>query len=296
MPRADVITNPISGRPGRAQAVGEFRDALVRRGWDVRVLATEHAGHGAELARNAAAAGADAVVAAGGDGTVNVVVAGLLAAGPAAPPLAILARGTSNLVARDLGIPLDPAGAAAVVAGGACRRLDTAAVGGRTMVACAGVGWDAHVVRTLAAGRTGHIRLTTWLGPIRAALRDYRFPVFRVATDGAEPVDCVLALFLNCRPYARFLRPAPDARPDDGLLDAVLVRPPGRGRLGRLAWRAWRGTMAGDPSVVAVRCARADVTSDGPVPVQIDGDDAGETPADVAVRPGAIRVLVPARA
>lgn len=295
MPRADVILNPISGSSAGRRAVETFRASLEAAGWDVRFRPTERAGHAPELAREAAASGADAVVAAGGDGTINEVARGLLAAGADAPPLAVLARGTSNLLARDLGIPFDPRGAAAVVAAGAVRRIDAAAIGERTMLCCAGAGWDAHVVRELSARRTGHIRVSTWFGPIRSALRDYAFPEIRVTADGAPPVTGVLVLVLNCRPYAKFFAPAPAARPDDGALDVVVVLPEGRSRLPRLAWKAWRGTMQSDPCVRAFRAREVRLEADVPVPLQVDGDAAGTIPAAVTLAPLALRVLAPTR-
>jgi diacylglycerol kinase (ATP) len=293
VPRADVILNPHAGSRRRARETALLAAELEARGWEVRPLPTQRAGHARELALRACADAADVVVAAGGDGTVNEVATGLLEAGAGAPPLAIHPRGTSNLVARDLGIPLDARGAARVVVEGVLRALDVTDVGGRTMLACAGVGWDAHVVHAMTACRRGPIELRSWIGPLASALRDYRFPRFRVTPAGGAPVECVMALFLSCRPYARFLVPAPAAVPDDGLLDLVLVRPEGARRLGRLAWRAWRGRMAGDPSVVALRAASAQVDSDGPVPVQVDGDAAGHTPVGVRLRPRRLHVLVP---
>ena len=299
--RADIVVNPISGSSAAKASLARFRAELERAGWDVRLRPTERAGHAPDLAHAAALDGASAVVAAGGDGTINEVASGLLRAGAAAPPLAVLARGTSNLVAREFGIPFDPVGAARTLAGGAVRTLDTVDIGAsgpsgpvrRTMLACAGAGWDAHVVAALAAKRRGHITVRTWFAPIASALRDYDFPVFRVEAPGEPPREAVLALFLNCRPYAKFFTPAPGARPDDGLLDAVIVSPDGRDHLPRIAWRAWRRTLAADPCVTIVRAASFRIAADRPVPLPVDGDPAGAVPADLTVRRGALRIFVP---
>lgn len=298
MPRADVVLNPISGSSGGKRALEAFRRTLAAAGWDVRFRPTERAGHAPDLARAAAAEGANVVVAAGGDGTLNEVACGLLAAGPSAPPLGIFPRGTSNLVARDLAVPLDPRGAAAVIAAHVTREIDvgeTASADGtiRTMLACAGAGWDAAVVEALTEKRRGHITPWTWYGPIRRTLREYAFPVVRVRAGDGPAREAILALFLNCRPYARFFTPAPDARPDDGLLDAVLVGPGARRRLGRIAWLALRGRMADDPAVEMVRAAEFRVESDGPVPFQVDGDVGGATPVTLRLRPRALRVVAP---
>ncbi|MCE9636700.1 MAG: hypothetical protein K8T90_13435 [Planctomycetes bacterium] len=301
VPRADIILNPISGSSRAAASLALFRAELERGGYQVRLRPTERAGHAPDLAFEAAADGAAVVVAAGGDGTLNEVASGLLRAGPGAPPLAVLARGTSNLVAREFGVPFDPVGAARVLLGGTVRTMDTVGIRAagssgpitKTMLACAGAGWDAHVVAALAAKRKGHIQVSTWFGPIASALRDYDFPVFRVDAPGEPPREAVLALFLNCRPYAKFFTPAPAALPGDGLLDAVLIAPDGRSHLPRIAWRAWRRTLAADPCVTVVRATSFRVASERAVPLQVDGDPAGATPADLIVRPATLRILVP---
>ena len=210
-------------------------------------------------------------------------------------------------------MPFNAREAAIVAADGEPFQIDAADVTdstgrpARTMLACAGVGWDAHVVRALAENRKGHITFGTWLRPIASALRDYRFPRFRVtATSGADAgrvEEGVFAIALNCAPYAAFFLPEPAARPDDGLIDLLLVRNASALTMLRLAWKArrfghrrnTRNTMANDGAVVTLRGRSFRIDGDTAVPYQIDGDVGGVTGVDILVRPRAIRLMRPMR-
>jgi diacylglycerol kinase family enzyme len=163
------------------------------------------------------------------------------------------------------------------------------------VVACAGIGWDAHVVRELAARRRGHIRMRTWLGPIASAIRTYDFPRFRVTAADGRHAEGVIAFALNARPYAAFFRPLPETRTDDGLLDVAIVDRAGFLRLVRLAWNAWRSPrgIEGLPGVTVLRSPSFRVESERDVPWQADGDVGGRTPVDMLVEPAAVRFFRP---
>jgi YegS/Rv2252/BmrU family lipid kinase len=288
-----VVVNPISGSARRGRAVDRFAAALRSADVAVEVRPTERAGHGRELATAAAGEGADAVVAAGGDGTVNEVATGLLRSGDTATPLALLPLGTANLLARDLGVPFDPEGAARTLLEGEAAPIDTAEAAGRTFVCCLGVGIDAHVVQALHDARRGHIRMASYVRPVLRAFRTYAFPTFRVTTGEGETHEAVLALFLNTPTYAGFFRPVPDARPDDGLLDALLLLRGGRSRLPRWAWAARRGTLPARRDARVVRSASFRVEAGTALPWQVDGEVGGATPVDILIRPSALRVVRP---
>jgi diacylglycerol kinase (ATP) len=289
-----IVVNPISGSGSRERALREFVSALEDGGVAVRVRPTRGPGDGAVIAREESAAGADVVVAAGGDGTVNDVATGLAAAGSGAAALAILPRGTSNLVARDLALPFRARDNARVVLGGATVPMDLGAVNGRTFVACVGVGWDAHVVKLLSKARSGHIRFATWVRPIAQALLEYEFEPLRVVAEDGRTAEGAFAIVFNTRPYAAFFTPVPGARRDDGLLDVLVLAKGGLADLPRWAWKGRAGTLGGDRSATVLRSARFRIEAAKPLPVQIDGDVGGETPLDILVRPAAIRVIAPA--
>jgi YegS/Rv2252/BmrU family lipid kinase len=291
---AAIVVNPIAGSRARVRALDAFCAALREGGMDVRVRHTTRVGEGALLAEEEARAGADFVVAAGGDGTVNDVAAGLANVPSARAALAILPRGTSNLVARDLGLPFRATDTARIVLEGRTAPMDLGVVNGRVFVACVGVGWDAHVVRLLAKARRGHITFSTWTGPIARAAVGYEFRPLRVSIPGGASAEGEFAIVLNTRPYAAFFQPVPGARRDDGLLDALVLRKGGLLDLPRWAWKARFGALDKDGSATHLRAAAFRVEADTPLPVQIDGDVGGETPLDILVRPAAVRVVVPA--
>jgi diacylglycerol kinase (ATP) len=290
-----LVVNPISGSPRRRNAVERYLTTLERGGLSVRVHPTRAPGDGARAAREAAAAGVRFVVAAGGDGTVNEAATGLLAA-PPGTALAVLPLGTSNLVARHLGIPLRPPEAAAeAVLRPDVVTIDVGRAGDRTFVACAGIGLDAHIVADLAARRRGHIRYLSYAGPMWRTVRRYGMPVVTVQdTDSGHTVEGTQVIVLNMRPYAAFLEPAPDASAVDGLLDVVVLSGSGAARVLRWSLRAIRSRLLDDPDATRLRCRAVRVTSTVPAPVQIDGDVGGTTPVDMLVSPRALRILRPA--
>ena len=150
-------------------------------------------------------------------------------------------------------------------------------------------------MRLLARARKGHIGFHTWAVPIARALASYTFsPLHVTATDGTT-AEGVFALVFNTRPYAAFFTPAPNARCDDGLLDALVIRRGGALDVPRLTWKGLRGTLPGDASVTLLRSTGFRVEAPEPLPWQIDGDVGAETPVDILVRPGALRVMRPAR-
>jgi YegS/Rv2252/BmrU family lipid kinase len=293
--RVAIVVNPISGSGSRARALAEFTDALADAGLEAVVHPTRGPGDGARIAKEAAAAGVDVVVAAGGDGTVNEVARGLVEIPAArAPALGVLPRGTSNLVARDLGLGFRVRDAARVVIDGAATPMDVGYANGRLFVACVGVGWDAHVVRLLAKARKGHIGFSTWLAPIAKAAVEYEFAPMRVVASNGASAEGVFAMFFNTRPYAAFFTPLPDARRDDGRIDALVLKRSTFLDMPRWAWKGRFGTLASDESATVLLGREFRVESARALPVQIDGDVGGETPVDILVKPAALRVLVPA--
>lgn len=296
MPTAVVIWNPISGRGLRQRALEELQQSLSQAGWALVSRPTAHAGHARELAAEAGREACDVVVAAGGDGTLNEVASGVLSVADATTRVAALPCGTSNLVAREFGLPFDAAGAARTIVEGRSRRVDVVSAGEGLFIACAGVGWDAHVVAAIARARRGHISFATYVLPSLRATLQYEFPPFSVTTAEGEQYEANTLLALNTRPYAAFFRPLPDARPDDGLLDLVLLRGRRRSRVAAWMYRSWRGTLADAPDAVHVRTTGLRIESSVPVPVQVDGDVGGTTPLDMLVRPRALELVVPSSA
>lgn len=271
--------------------------AALRHDLKVDVAETSHRGHAVGLARRARSDGLDLVVAVGGDGTVNEVVNGLLdeAAGPRTPDLAIVPGGSTNVLARNLGIPEDPIEATGqlldAVRSGRRRPLGLGRLDERWFTFCAGVGYDADVIRAVeelrARGRRSTLPLYT-----RAAVRRFfaqpdrrRGGPLTLERDGADPVPGIaLAVVTNCAPWtyldSRPLNPTPQASFDTGLDLFALTRLPLVGTLRHLAEITLtdRGPRGRDVILLHDQTAFA-LTSSRPVPVQVDGDYLGERTA-----------------
>jgi diacylglycerol kinase family enzyme len=242
-------------------------------------------------------------VAVGGDGTV----AALLNEHPRVP-ITVLPAGTENLFARHFGMTRQPDRVAETIASGRLLPLDLGEAGGRRFALMAGLGFDADVVtrhHLARLGRAHRIRPTSrvaYVEPVLRASLGYDFPALRVQVEDPGPPEELLgsmAFVFNLPRYALGLPIAPTAREDDGLLDLVVFRD--RGPLAALhyLWLVFRGLHLKRPGVWHRRVRRVTISSDSPVPVQLDGDPAGSIepgsgiPWTARVLPRAASVLVP---
>jgi len=286
--RVLVIENPAAGS-GRAQrrAAG-LVSALERRGHRVEWLLTERPGDARRLAGEREGR-VDCIVAAGGDGTLNEVLNGL--ADPARTPLAPLALGTANMLARELGIPVEAEALAARVETESVRRVDMGRVGDTRFLCVVGVGFDAMVTERVARTRRGRLGYRGYVVPIASTFARYRPPRLTARLDGGESVACELAIVGNLRDYGGVLRVTASASCDSGRLDACLFRSARRTELLRYALEASRGRLASDPGVDCRTATRIEIDAARPVPVQVDGEAWGHTPIAIEVEPGAVPIL-----
>lgn len=288
-----AILNPRAGvraRPTR-EAVERGRPTWS----DYAVYLTREAGHATELAREAVAAGADLVVAVGGDGTVNEVARGLLGS-PAA--LGIVPVGSGNGLARALRIPLRPEAALAALEGGARRRVDVGFLNGRPFLNVAGVGFDAVVGHSFhESGRRGGRRgLLGYLRLSLAELRSYRPPrlAIEVAAERLE-LTAFVVTFANGPQYGSGALVNPGARLDDGRLEVVVYENGPWWKTLLAVARLFLGGLERSPGYRRLAGASAIVTADAPVAVHCDGDPAGLAQRiEVTLQPRALEVVVPA--
>jgi YegS/Rv2252/BmrU family lipid kinase len=290
MSRSVLIYNPTAGRQRHAQMLGGILAALRSGGLDVEPVPTTGPGQATELARAQAAAGAESVIAFGGDGTVREVAAGLLGT-PAA--LGILPGGTVNLLALSLGLPRDPLEAARILPRLQPRQHDVGLVNGAPFLMMVSAGLDASVLATLDTRlkwRFGRAAIA-WQG-LREWWR-YPYPRFRVLADG-EPFEASFVAVCNIPYYGGAYALAPDARPHDGRLDLVLFQ--GGGRLSTLAFASGvpRGAHVRRSDVVMRHVREVVFESPPGAFAQIDGDLCAERlPLTVRIAPEPIRVLAP---
>jgi diacylglycerol kinase (ATP) len=237
--------------------------------------------------------GFDLFVAAGGDGTVSAVIDGLAGS---SIPLGIVPTGTANLVARELGIPLDADAAVKLISEAhRTRNIDAMKLGDRLYVLIIGVGFSASVAGGTTKKNKSRFGILAYVGAAVLKVLEFRARHVELVVDGVthkvKPVEVAIA---NCGILAKLLFPqGPDIRVDDGLLDvyvvdaATLVDYP-RYLLSMLTRR---------PAAPRVHCLDAHnsivIRSRRPLPVQADGDVVGTTPIEIKLVPGAVHVFVP---
>lgn len=295
-PKVKIVVNPISGKGRGMKAIPDLRRGFRELGFDVEIIVTERAGQAIQVCY-ALESNVAAVVAVGGDGTLNEVINGV---GDQGVPIAVYSTGTANCIGKEYGIPRNAELFCRMVADGHSLALDVAEQregGASRFHSFLGVGFDAKVVEELSKSRTGAISMATYTRPIMAALKSYKWPPVRVEVDGEE--ICQRASFVivsNIRSYA-IMQAAPAASGTDGLLDVCVFQRPGFLNLFRYAIGAFSNTQFNDTDVLYVQGRHVRLTSEeSEVPVQIDGDNGGYLPVDVQVIPNAVRFIVPAAA
>ncbi len=283
-----IIYNPSAGRFNRGH-FGKVVSELDRLGCDVTIEQTTRRGDAEALAKLADPARVDAVVAAGGDGTIGEVLNGLLGRGL---PLGIIPLGTANVLAAEIGLPPDPQAIASIIAAGTRLRCYPGLAEDRLFLMMAGVGFDAHVVKNTSpvlksiAGKGAYIWAT-----VRQLLRRPPGP-YTVIVQG-QSFAAASVVVGNGHFYGGRYMCTPDARLDEPVFQICLFRDGG-------AWATLRyifGLLGGKlPAMANVTLLKTDhLRIEGPPgdPVQGDGDLVGALPLDIRIADITVDLLAP---
>ncbi len=289
--RAAVVANPTkSGDPYWDRRV---LGVLERAGLPGAVwLPTTADDPGPGQARAALEAGAEVVVVAGGDGTVRSVATVLTGTGV---PLALLPSGTGNLLARNLGIPLEVAAAASVAATGRTLALDVGRLSdGECFAVMAGTGFDAAMLRDAPHAAKAWLGWSAYVLSGLKQLRGAGVDV-EVEVDGVVLARTVRGVLLaNVGELQGGIRLLPRADPTDGLLDVALLAPVGLRDWLHLGRRVWSGREPAGEVLEVLQGRRVTVRTASPQPVQYDGDLVRGAPSlSAEVVPGGLLVRVP---
>lgn len=295
--RVRVIVN---AGGGTFDAGGKAEDARLTEAFaavgieaDVRITEPDDI---ADAFRDAAsAAGLDAVVAGGGDGTLSCAAGQLAGTGR---PLGILPLGTLNHLARDAGIPLDEAGAIALIAAGHVRAIDVAEVNGRVFVNNSSVGLYPDMVRLREAQqeRTGRSKRLAMLSASLASLRSFRRRRLWISASGLDvPIYTPMLFVGNNRYRVNLLALGRRERIDGGELSLYAVRARGRGHLLWAGIRGLFGTLDQQRDFVTYYGPEAEIASSRPaLSVSVDGETVlMETPLRYRTRPKALNIFAP---
>ncbi len=295
--RALIVLNPAAGQEDPLRVRRLLGGAFAVRGAPFDLVETAGAGDAERFARDAVRLGYRAVVAVGGDGTVAEVITGL--AGTQVP-LAVVAQGTGNQVACNLGIPRDVEGAVEVAVHGVPAPMDLGQLAdGRYFALMAGAGWDAEVM----TAATRELKDRWGFGAyLYAGLRKALVPpsaLYSITADGREfTVSAATVIVANVGQIVYDLLPVdlrigPGVSFHDGMLDVCIFAPRTLTDVAAVLWRVARGQYVGDDRMIYLRARDIRIESETPVVTQVDGDVVGETPLAVRAVEGGVRVLVP---
>ena len=292
--RVTVVVNPTSGRGRAARLLPEVEDRLASMGAE-RIISTgpEQA---AKIARGAAEAGAEIVVAMGGDGMVGLVGTALLGT-PAA--LGIIPTGTGNDFAVALGYGRRrPIEALAYLEDPSLLEIDAGVVrwsgGERHFLNVAGTGFDSEVTETANRMRTRIQGSAKYVAAVLKTLPGFRPGRFEVTVDGEHhTLPGMMIAVGNGVSYGGGMRITPNASLTDGLLDVTVIGAMRKGAFLRAFPTVFRGTHVRHPKVTTLRGARIAIEADRGFEVYADGEHVGPLPATFEIIPKALRVVVP---
>lgn len=290
-----LIMNPAAGQ-GRGKAgAGEAANALRKQGLFVREIQGKDAAESQQLATDMVTEGIDALVVAGGDGTIHL---GLQVAVAGGVPLGIMPLGTGDDNARGLGIPIKDLDAAArVIVDGYRRTVDCGQVtleSGETRyyLGVLSVGFDSEVNE-----RANNLSFpkgeSKYLAAILAELAVFKPVPFDLEIDGElHDQEAMLMAFGNGISYGGGMKVCPDAKFDDGLLDLTVLGPVSKLRFISAFPNVFKGTHSKFPFVHQYKFKRARVDAPGQT-VYADGERIGPVPAMIDIVPQAVDILVP---
>jgi len=242
----------------------------------------------------AASARFDAILAAGGDGTIRQVAGALIGADT---PLGIVPVGTGNVLAHEIGLAPEARAIADTLLGGPIIQAVCARANDVPFLLMAGAGFDGRVIAALDHRLKSQVGKAAYAGPMLGALA-HPVDTLTVTVDGAEH-EASWAVISNVRHYGGNFVMARRAGISERGLQAILFKARSRGDLvGQLMALAMgaldeRSVRHGDVQILP--CLRAKVTAQKPVPTQIDGDAFGSTPLSIEAGAADLRLIVPAR-
>lgn len=298
-----VILNPYANRWQAQAQASTMMAALKTAGVTAELTTTEVPEHGITLARQAAEAGFDAVLAAGGDGTINEVINGILQATPEdAPtlPFGIMPVGTANDFTRMQNIPLNLVLAAQTIAAGQTRQIDAGVITGswgnapRYFVNNSAVAMEPMITME-------NIRMKRLSGEIRylVALVKGIFKLkawqMHITWDGGGYDGPVYLLSMCNGPRTGGFQMAPEAKFDDGLYDFVFAPEVPKRTVVAVLLKLLKGEHIHHPAVTYARTAQLTLTSEPGTPIHADGELFTESATAVSyhILPGKITLLAP---
>jgi len=289
--RIAVIFNPTAGsaRRHRFYAVLALLEAA---GCVLDILTTQGPGDAEKLARRIASSRPDAVVAAGGDGTINEAINGMAGS---KTPLAILPLGTANVLALEIGLTLDPKEIAKWILQGSVRSISLGRLRSgdrqRYFSLMVGAGFDAHVVAGVSTALKRRIGKSAYVWEMVRQLFRFSFPDYMVRLDGKE-LKAASLVVANARYYAGRYILAPNAGLETSMFEVCLFDRSGWFSIIRYAIALDRGTLQSLSSFHLHKATKVEILGPSGDPLQMDGDGYGTIPVELTVEQEALRLVM----
>jgi YegS/Rv2252/BmrU family lipid kinase len=286
--RLQLVVNPSAGSGRASKVLPTVVSALSAH--DLVVTPTTSLDHADDLAAQGVADDR-VVVAMGGDGIVGRV-AGVVAALDGV--LGVVPGGRGNDFCRAMGIPRDPAAACASLASSVITPIDLGYVDERAFIGIASIGFDSDVQERVLSSRVPLGQLVYLYGSL-ATVAAWKPARFTCSVDGAPlVVEGWSVAVANTGVYGGGMKLAPSASVTDGLLDVVASATTSRLDFLKALPKVFKGTHVDEPTVSVSQGSVVTLDADRPFRVFADGDPIGSLPCTVTVRPGALKVLLPA--
>jgi diacylglycerol kinase (ATP) len=287
-----IIANPASGGGRAFQSIQRYVRNWPHPDWEVQILATRAPNHAGQLAQELVQRPPDILAVCGGDGTINEIATSV----PQPPfPVAILPAGTANVLARELGLPLNPVKALKIALKGTVRRTDLGCFGPgprRRFIFVGGIGFDAYCVSIVRPGLKKKLGMAAYAMAILECLKTYSFPEFQIIING-RTIKASSCLACNSKRYGGGLLFCPDADMNDGLLDILVLEGKRRVGLARFLFQAWLGRPEKGDWIHRLKSCSVRIEGPKEVLIQADGELAGGLPVDITLTNSAFPLIIP---
>lgn len=293
-PEALIIINPVSGFMNVKLMKRIINEHFKKAGWVIHIYLTEKDTEYESLIRYYIEKGIDMVVAAGGDGTVASVAAGMV---DSSVPLGIIPSGTWNAIARHLMLPFLPTRALALMTGNhQVRYLDLMAIGDSIHAMNLGVGFSARLIKTASREKKRKLGNLAYFSSLIQQVFGIKLTRYQIEADDKKYRGKALEIMVANYGVVglNLIESLLEVHPDDGKADVLIFKPRTILDLPAMFWQALIRRQKRGPKFQQLRASRTiTINTVPPMDVQADGEMIGKTPVTVKVLPRSVGVIVP---
>ncbi len=288
MKKIRIIINPNSGLGNQKKAERAINNLLEKSLFDYEIMYSQRKGHITLLAKEAAENNYDAVVVAGGDGSLNEAIQKLIGTKTA---LGIIPIGSGNALARHLHIPMSLSRSVKLINQFKIRQIDTANVNGHSFVSLAGIGFDAQVAKQFSFAKKRGL----W-NYVKISVREYfRFTTqkYRLRLDGKLiDSEAFMIVFANANQFGNEFIISPQGKIDDGLLDICIVQKPKLYQIPNLFIKLFLKKIHQSKLVNIHRAKQIQLEQNHQVMMNIDGEAVLQNePINISINPLSLSVI-----